>query len=68
VDCLFDENLNHLPGVVPTLAFDKIRTFLAKEDDFSLKTIFRLNEYYYLGYYDEDSKNYTIRKFTDETN
>lgn len=68
VDCLFDENFNHLPGVVPTLAFDKIRDFLAKEDDFSLKTIFRLNEFYYLGYYDEDSKNYNIRKFTDETN
>jgi hypothetical protein len=65
IDCLFDINLNHIKGEVQPIAFDKIQTFFDKKMNVSLKTIFRLNSFYYVGYYDNDNKNYVIRKFED---
>jgi hypothetical protein len=65
IDCLFDTNLNHIEGEVQPIAFDKIQTFFDKKMNVSLKTLFRLNSFYYLGYYDNDNKNYVIRKFED---
>ena len=65
VNCLFDKDGKHVEGEVPTLAFDKIRTFFEKNNDISSQTMFKLNTAYYLGYYEIKSKQYTIRKFTD---
>jgi hypothetical protein len=65
VNCLFDKEGKHIEGEVPTLAFDKIRTFFEKNKGISSQTMFRLDTAYYLGCYENDTKQYTIRKFED---
>ncbi|WP_289663763.1 hypothetical protein [Flavobacterium panacagri] len=65
IEGLFDNNDNHLKGDLQPLAFDKIRTFFDNYKDVSSQTLFKMNSAYYLGYYDNKSKEYTIRKFID---
>ncbi|WP_281231413.1 hypothetical protein [Flavobacterium gelatinilyticum] len=66
IDALFDRDNNHIAGDVPTLAYDKIRTFFEKNTDISSQTLFKMDDNYYVGYYDNKTKEYTIRKFTDQ--
>jgi hypothetical protein len=65
IECLFDKNNNHVQGELQPLAFDKIRTFFDDNTDVSSKTLFRFESAYYLGYYDNKTKEYIIRKFVD---
>ena len=65
VEGLFDKDANHLEGNLQPLAFDKIRTFFDKNNNVSSQTLFKMNSTYYLGYYDNKTSEYTIRKFTD---
>ena len=65
VEGLFDKDANHLKGDLQPLAFEKIRTFVDNKNDVSSQTLFKMNSIYYLGYYDNKTANYTIRKFTD---
>lgn len=65
IDCLFDKEMNHITGELKPLAFDKIRTFFDKSSNISSQTIYKLNNYYYLGCYDNNLKEYIIRKFAD---
>ena len=65
VNCLFDENFNHLEGNVNKLAFDNLRVFAEKEDNLLAKTIFKMgSSLYYAGYNKTDS-NYLFYKFND---
>lgn len=61
---LFDNAGNRIKGKLQPLAFDKIRAFFEKNNDISSQTLFKLDSYY-LGYYDNKSKEYIIRKFAD---
>lgn len=77
INCLFDEEGNHLSGEVKPLAFDKIQDFLkidnnSKSDIFTnpqnqidSETVFKIDSTYFLGYFDKETKSYTIRKFED---
>ena len=78
INCLFDKDNNHVSGELKPIAFDKIQEFLSiddKQDSISLfsnpenkeksKTVFKMNSNYYLGHYDNETKRYVIRKFTD---
>lgn len=65
IDCLFGKDFNHIKGDVQPLAFDKIRSFFDANRDVSSQTLFKMNSLYYLGYYDNKTKEYIIRKFTD---
>lgn len=78
INCLFDKDDNHISGELKPIAFDKIQEFLSiddKEDSISLfsnpenkeksKTVFKMDSNYYLGHYDNETKRYVIRKFTD---
>ncbi|WP_163400153.1 hypothetical protein [Flavobacterium fluviatile] len=64
IEGLFDTDGNHIKGELQPLAFDKIRTFFDKNNDVSSQTLFRIDSYY-LGYYDNKTKEYIIRKFAD---
>ncbi len=64
IEGLFDNEGNHINGELQPLAFDKIRTFFDKNNDVSSQTLFKMDAYY-LGYYDNKTKEYIIRKFTD---
>lgn len=65
IEGIFDKEGNHIGGNLQPLAFDKIRTFFDKNKDVSSQTLYKIDNIYYLGYYDNVSKNYTIRKFKD---
>lgn len=62
---LFDKDNNHIKGDIDALAFDKIRTFFDYKKDVSLPTLYKMDTNYFFGYYDDTTKEYTIRKFTD---
>jgi hypothetical protein len=62
---LFDNEGNHIKGELQPLAFDKIRTFFDKNNDVSSQTLFRMGDFYNLGYYDNKTREYIIRKFAD---
>ncbi|MBS7256674.1 hypothetical protein [Flavobacterium branchiicola] len=62
---LFDNEGNNIKGDLKPLAFDKIRTFFDDNNDVSSQTLFKMESAYYLGYYDNKTKEYTIRKFMD---
>ncbi|KRD11509.1 hypothetical protein ASE21_07320 [Flavobacterium sp. Root901] len=65
IECLFDKENNHIQGELQPLAFDKIRTFFDDNTDVSSQTLFKFESAYYLGYYDNKTKEYIIRKFVD---
>lgn len=65
IEGLFDSQDNHIKGDLKPLAFDKIRTFFDDHKDVSSQTLFNMEAVYYLGYYDNKTKEYTIRKFAD---
>lgn len=65
IEGLFDKDDNHVKGDLQPLAFDKIRTFFEKNNDISAETLFKIDNFYYVAYYDNKAKEYTIRKFAD---
>ncbi|MET0945072.1 MAG: hypothetical protein ABWY22_06670, partial [Flavobacterium sp.] len=65
IEGLFDKEDNHVKGDIQPLAFDKIRTFFEKNTDISSQTLFKMANNYYVGYYNNKTKEYIIRKFTD---
>ncbi|MWB93674.1 hypothetical protein GON26_04835 [Flavobacterium sp. GA093] len=65
IEGLFDSEGNNIKGDLQPLAFDKIRTFFDNNSDVSSQTLFKMGDYYYLGYYDNNNKKYIIRKFAD---
>ncbi|WP_456315115.1 hypothetical protein [Pseudomonas shirazensis] len=65
IEGLFDKEGNHVKSELNPLAFDKIRTFFDDNKDVSSQTLFKMSDFYYLGYYDNKTKEYIIRKFAD---
>jgi len=62
---LFDQEGKHIEGEINPIAFDKLRIFLDKKTDFTSQTLYKMNQSYYFGYYDNTTKEYTIRRFQD---
>jgi len=65
INGLFNKDSNHIKGEIDPLAFDKIRIFFDKDTNVSSQTLYKLDNIYYFGYYDNKTKEYTIRKFRD---
>lgn len=65
INGLFDKDANHIKGEIDPLAFDKIRIFFDKDTNVSSQTLYKLDKIYYFGYYDNKTKEYTIRMFKD---
>ena len=66
VNCLFDQNLNHLEGVFPKNEFDKIKDY-NEEDRFASQigeTVFKHKGYFIKGVYFSESEEYRLRKFS----
>lgn len=62
---VLDKNGNHVKEELKPLAFDKIQSFIMDKKVSSPQTIFKINESYYLGYYENNLKKFNILKFTD---
>lgn len=61
---LFDNAGNRIKGKLQPLASHKIISFFDKNNTISSQILFKLDAYY-LGYYDNKTKQYTFRKFVD---
>ncbi|MVO09575.1 hypothetical protein GOQ30_10430 [Flavobacterium sp. TP390] len=64
-NCLFDKSLNHLEGDVPLFAFDQVRSYLDGNKNLKLKTLFKVKDVYYLGFYQDKQNQYCLKKFDD---
>ncbi|TPN83910.1 hypothetical protein [Aquimarina algicola] len=64
INCLFDDNFEHLEGKVEENVYDKIKKF---ENELKSKpkaiNIFTHKDRFYYGFYDKEKKNYEIYKF-----
>jgi hypothetical protein len=65
VNCLFDNDFNHIDGAIKKLSFDELRVFADKNDFFTNETVFKFNNSLYLGSYNGVTKNYSFYKFND---
>jgi hypothetical protein len=65
VNCLFDNDFNHIDGAIKKLSFDELRVFADKNDFFTNETVFKFNNFLYLGSYNGVTKNYSFYKFND---
>jgi len=63
---LDSKELSHIPGEIlrSSNIFDYIRTFDENQDfNVIIKTIFKVDDYFVLGYYHDDDNQYILRKF-----
>lgn len=65
-ESLFDENYNFIKSKQSEpLALDNLFYYLSIDKNIALQNILKLDDYYILSYYDTNSKQYIMRKFTD---
>tara|TARA_R110001632_G_scaffold19898_8_gene59858 strand:- start:10873 stop:12303 length:1431 start_codon:yes stop_codon:yes gene_type:complete len=62
IDCLFDENFNHVKGKIEDNAFDKMKEYDSPVK--SAETVFKYKNFYLKGNYSSVTKGYSLRKFT----
>lgn len=65
VNCLFDNDFNHIDGKLKKLAFDELRVFADNNDYLVCQTVFRLSSTLFYGGYDREKSNYSFYKFND---
>jgi hypothetical protein len=65
INCLFDNKLEHLDGVINKLPIDNLRAFSEENPDYQFKTIFKLNNELIFGGYEKKKKEYSFFKFKD---
>lgn len=64
IDCLFDENLEHISGAVEKNSFDKVYDYIDENPNIYAETLFLYNDSVLLGFPSSDNK-YVLRKFED---
>lgn len=65
INCLFDNEFNHINGEVNKTAFDKVRAFSEDHDKLVAPVLFKLNSNLYYGGFDSEVGNYSFYKFND---
>jgi hypothetical protein len=65
INGLFDQEGKHIKGEINPIAFEKLRIFLDNKTNFTSQTLYKMDQSYYFGYYDNSTKEYTIRRFQD---
>lgn len=61
----YDKKLEQTKQNQEPLAVDFISRFMEEHQEATLPSIIRYKNYYIMGYYDSDAKQYTMRKFID---
>lgn len=64
-DALFDDEFHHKIYEPEMLAIDLISEIMASDADFRLQTVSRFSDYYILGYFDPNVKEYVLRRVVD---
>ncbi|MDI9256217.1 hypothetical protein [Flavobacterium sedimenticola] len=65
INCLFDQNFNHIDGEGKKLAFDKLRWFAEENDKLINRSIFKFNNKLYLSGYNKTTQEYSFYQFED---
>jgi hypothetical protein len=65
INCLFDNDFNHVDGKLKKLAFDELRVFADNNDYLTSQTIFKLSNALYYGGYNREKGTYSFYKFND---
>ena len=65
INCLFDNNFNHLEGDVKKTAFDELRAFSETKSNLIARVLFKFNNALYYGAYDKEPGTYSFYKFND---
>lgn len=65
INCMFDQEFNHINGEVKKLAFDELRAFSEQKADLECKTVFKMNSKLYFGGYFSTTKSYSFYSFND---
>lgn len=65
INCMFDKNFEHISGVAKKFAFDKLREFEEKNEELSIKTVFKSNKTLFFGAAKTKTNEYRIYKFQD---
>ncbi|HSD15565.1 MAG TPA: hypothetical protein VLB74_13015 [Flavobacterium sp.] len=63
VNCLFDNQFNHLSGNVENLAFDSLRAFAEEKHQMPNQTVFKFDNNLYFGFYNNEEQNYSFYRF-----
>ena len=65
INSVFDKDMNHFPGEMKPLAFDELRKFAFSKNKDTDPTIFKFNNYLYLGGYNSKTKLYSFNRFAE---
>lgn len=65
IECLFDENFEHIPGGTPHNIFDTIEAFTLKSPKARAETIFKLQNSFIYGKYNDEADTYELFQFSE---
>lgn len=65
IECLFDENFEHIPGVTPHNVFDTIEAFTLKSPKTRAETIFKIKDTFIYGKYNDEADTYDLFRFSE---
>lgn len=63
IECLFDNDFNHIEGEIPRNVFDEIKDFTEKIKQKKAENVFRFKDLYIYGYYNSKIEKYILYKF-----
>ncbi|QQX77552.1 MULTISPECIES: hypothetical protein [Aequorivita] len=65
IECLFDINFVHHGGRVPQNIFDKIKIYTLRHPKARAENLFKMNDYFVYGKYNEETDAYELFKFSE---
>ncbi len=65
IECLFNENFEHIPEIMPHNVFDSIEAFTLKNPKAKAENIFKLHDSFIYGKYNKGEDTYDLYRFTE---
>ncbi len=65
IECLFNEDFEHIDGIIPQNVFDKIRIFTLRNPNGVAENVFKMKDYFIYGRYNSKEDTYQLFKFSD---
>lgn len=65
IECLFNEDFEHIDGIIPQNVFDKIRIFTLRNPNGVAENVFKMNGYFIYGRYNSREDTYQLFKFSE---
>lgn len=65
IECLFNDDFEHIEGIIPQNVFDKIRIFTLRNPNGVAENVFKMNEYFIYGRYNSKEDEYQLFKFSE---